>query len=281
VKLAFVALVLTGCAQLLGLEDTKYDQHDSGVDAPSICDGAPACTAMTGRSVCGQLVQTGAMAGLPLRLGSPTGNSCATVGSTEGPCALTVYGQAMTSFFAGNPADRITGEIDDCGRFVVPDLDSAVADIAVAVTGTDIEQSAVVVIDRPTMMGTDTRVEVDVVTTATAQGWGTEIDAANPPSVTGSYLVTFATTSDIPYTLRIAGTTVGSPPTQPWGLYFAGSAPFGTLDPALTGSQANHTAIVVPPTGSMELSGQRPGKTCSKVMLQPVANTLIHVTLGC
>jgi hypothetical protein len=281
VRLAFVALALTGCAQLLGLDNTKFDQRDAGVDAPSVCDGAPACVSSTGRSMCGQLMQTGAMAGTPLRLPSPTGQSCASLGSTEGPCALTIYGQAMASLFANNTADRIGGEIDDCGRFVVPDIDAAAKDVAVVVTGTDIEQSAAVLINRPTMPGTDTQQPLYVVATSTAQDWGTQIDPANPPSVTGSYLVTFETTSDMPYTLRVGGAAVGTPPTQPWGMYFAGTAPFGMLDPALMGSQANHSALVVPPTGSIQLGGQRTGKNCGTVTVQAVANTLIHVSLSC
>jgi hypothetical protein len=95
------------------------------VDAPSVCDGAPACAAGTGRSVCGYLVQTGAMAGTPLRVASPTGQSCATLGSTEGPCALSIFGQPMTSYFAGNTADQIVGELDDCGRYVIRDIDQS------------------------------------------------------------------------------------------------------------------------------------------------------------
>jgi hypothetical protein len=65
-------------------------------------------------------------------------------------------------------------------------------------------------------------------------------------------------------------------------VYFAGTVPFGTLDPSLTGTQANRTAIVVPPTGPFKLGGQRTGKNCVEVMmLQAVNNALIHVTLSC
>jgi hypothetical protein len=122
---------------------------------------------------------------------------------------------------------------------------------------------------------------VYVVTSATATAWGTQIDPANPPPVTGSYLVTFATNSDIPYSLRVGGGTIGMPPTQPWGVYFTGTYPFGTLDPSLTGSQANHTGLLVPPTGAFQLGGQRTGKSCTPVTVQAVANALVHVTLSC
>ena len=61
-----------GCASLLGLESTSFDQMDAPGDAPSVCDGAPLCTVTTGRSVCGQLFGTGDTAGMPFRTATPT-----------------------------------------------------------------------------------------------------------------------------------------------------------------------------------------------------------------
>ena len=280
-RAVLAVVLLSGCAQMLGLENTKFDQRDATVDAPSVCDGAPACIVSSGRSTCGQLMQTGADAGTPLRVASPTGQSCAMLNSSEGPCALTIFGQPMASYFAQDAASRIAGEIDDCGRFVVPDIDHNAANVAVVVTGTDIAESAAVVIGRETVIGTDVGVVLPVVTLAASTAWGMQLVPSNPPDVTSSYLVTFATMSDMPYQLRVGGAAVGDPPTQPWGAYFSGTVPFGTLDPVLDGSQANRSALVVPPSGLVRLSGQRPGKTCVEVMVQAVPGALIHVTLSC
>lgn len=277
-------VALTGCAQVLGLEGTSFDQRDADVDAPSICDGAPACNATTGRSVCGVLVQTGATGGLPLRVSSPTGQSCMMLGSTDGPCALAIVGQPMASYFANNAADQIAGELDDCGRFVVRDLPASADDVAVAVTGTAIEQSAVVLVDRPTGVGTDTNVRLPVVTAATSAAWGSQINSANPPDVTASYLVTYVSTTNAPIAtneLRVNGGAVGDPPTLPWGVYFTGGLPYGTVDPALDKTQDNGTALVVPPAGSFQLGGFRTGKNCTPVTLQAVPNALVHIALRC
>jgi len=273
-----VLLMLGGCAQLLGLDDTKYDQHDAMVDAPSICDGAPACTAASGRSVCGVLLQTG---GVPLRVGEPTGQSCSTM---EGPCALQVLGDSMASYFAGTTASAVVGQLDDCGRFVVPDLPTTADDVAVWVTGPEIEQSAVVVVDRPTSAGTDTGVKLFVVTTATSAAWGTQISSTSPPDVTGSYLVSYINMMNAPIAtneLRVNGGAVGDPPTLPWGVYFSGSMPFGSVDPSLNATQDTGTALLVPAAGSFQLGGFRTGKTCTPVSLQAVPNALIHIALRC
>ena len=73
-KPLWIALACTtGCAQLLGLEATKFDQKDAMTDGASVCDGAPMCVSTTGRSVCGVLFDTGVMAGLPVRAPSFTG----------------------------------------------------------------------------------------------------------------------------------------------------------------------------------------------------------------
>lgn len=281
---AAALLVLTGCAQLLGLEDTKFDQRDATVDAPSICDGAPACTATSGRSVCGRLVQTGGSGGLPLRLESATGESCATLGSTEGPCALQILGQPMASYFTGNSADAVMGQVDDCGRFVVPDLPTSAANVAVVATGAEIAQSAAIVLHRPTSVGTDTNVKLYVVTTTTSAAWGTQITSGNPPDVTGSYLVSYVSPMNAPIAtneLRVNGAAVGDPPTLPWGVYFRGAMPFGTIDPTLDATQDNGTALVVPPPGAFQLGGFRTGRNCMPESLQAVPNALIHIAMPC
>jgi hypothetical protein len=285
----FFLLPLAGCAQILGLDSTKFDQKDAAADAPSSCDGAPRCTSTTGRSACGQLFSTGTAGGTPLRVASPTGMTCAELGSTEGPCALSIQGQAKTSFFAGNGLDVIAGEIDDCGRFVVPDLDASAADIAVvAKGGTDFINSAALLLGRSTMPGTDTKIELPVVSTATDTAWGNQLDSANPPSLDGGYLITYVDTNGVPTTgieIRIntggGSGPVGKPPTTPWGAYFSGTGAFGDFDATLTATQATGTAAVHPSAGSFMLGGQKTGRTCTQVSLQGVPGAVIHVLVRC
>jgi hypothetical protein len=281
-RIALVAVLgSSGCAQILGLDNTRFDQKDAPGDSPNVCDGAPACTSGPGRSVCGQLVDTGAAAGQALRAATPTGASCTTV-TSDGPCALTVYGQPMASYFAGTTTDRVAGTIDDCGRYVVRDLNASAADVAVVFTGATIDESASVLRGRPTMAGTDTLL-APIVRTGTVTRWAMQLSGTSPPNVTGSYLVSYvsASTPIANEELRIGGASVGNQPTIPWGAYFTGALPYGDLDPAATKTTATGTAIVVPPNGSFMLGGFRTGANCPAVPLQAVTGALIHVTLSC
>jgi hypothetical protein len=289
VKRWFLLLPLAGCAQILGLEDTEFNQKDGAVDAPSNCDGAPRCTATTGRSACGQLFETGTNGGTPMRVASPTGMTCSELGSSTGPCALSIQGQAKASFFSGAGTDVIAGEIDDCGRFVIPDLDASVADIAVvAKGGTDFVDSAVLLLGRSNGMGIDTKLVLPVVSAATETAWGTQLIASNPPSLTGGYLVSYVDANGAPLTgfeIRVntggGSGPVGQPPATPWGAYFSADIPFGTFDSALTNTQTSGTAAVVPATGTFMLGGQKTGRTCTQVSLQAVPTAIIHVVMRC
>lgn len=281
----FLLLPLVGCSQILGLENTQFDQHDARVDAPSNCDGAPRCISTTGRSVCGQLYLTGDAGGQPMRVAAPTGMTCAGLGSSDGPCALSIFGQAKTSYFTAVGTDRIAGEIDDCGRFVIPDLDAAAADVAVvAKGGTEFIESAGLLLGRMTTPGgSDKGLELPIVSAATEMAWATQLDPGTTPDVIGGYLVTYVNASAIAISgeeLRVNGGAVNKPPAVPWGAYFSGAKPFGTIDPTLTTTQDSGTAAVVP-SGSFMLGGFRQGRTCTQVPLQPVSGAIIHVTLSC
>ena len=129
---AALCVVLAGCAQMLGLDNTKFQQLDGPIDTPSVCDGDGVLCAPTeaGRAVCGQLFGTGAAADSPLRVAAPTGELCAP-GSTEGPCGLQVSALAVESLFDGSSTGEKMGQIDDCGRFAVVDLDPSLVDVAV------------------------------------------------------------------------------------------------------------------------------------------------------
>ncbi len=278
-KLAALLLACTGCAQLLGLDSTKFDYKDAMVDAPSVCDGAPACTSTTGRSLCGIVIDTGTNAGAPLRVASPTGGACT---NAEGPCALTVYGQTKADLFAG-AATHVAGTIDDCGRFVVPDLDASAADVAVVLTAASNATSATLVLGRPTTPGTDTNVLAYSVAMTTVAAWGTQLSSASPPAITAGYLVTQADAAGAPLAgeeVWVNGGPVAGPPTVPWSAYFT-DKPFGTLDPAQKTTGAGGTSLVSPASGAFMLGGARTGKTCKQISVQVVTGVLIHVTLSC
>lgn len=276
-KLAVLLVLCSGCAKLLGLDDTKFDFRDATVDAPSVCDGAPMCTGGTGRSVCGQLFDTGANAGQLVRAASPTGAVCAAGGA--GPCALAIYGQSTASFFGGVTTDRIAGTIDDCGRFVVPSLPETDPDVAIVVTGTG--TSAELVLGRPTSVGEDVGVAVYVVDAATITDWGNQISTSNPPTITDGYVVTHLNAANMLASgvqIRVNGGAVKAPPLEPWGAYFSGMEGFGAIDPNLSATGPAGTALVVQ-SGSFSLGGLGTGANCKVLMVQSVANALVHVTL--
>lgn len=284
VVVASAGMLLAGCAQLLGLDKTSLEQPDGNLDAASVCDGAPLCTAgTTGRSVCGQLFETGANAGQPFRIAEPTGAACGV--SVDGPCALQVAGNTMEAFFNNDATADVPGQIDDCGRFAVPDLDPLVP---VAVKFTDPANTfrisaTLVVLGRPAEPGAEDRdVPAYAVLATTVADWSTSLDAMTPPDLSSAYLVKY-TSSD---GLALAGEAVAvdngsalvNPPgTIPWAGYFAGSVPFGTLDTAATVTAASGTAITVMPAGPFSLEGFRQGRRCKIENLRSVSNTLIHV----
>ena len=263
-----------GCAQILGLDNTTFDQKDAQIDAPGICDGAPACTAFTGRSLCGQLIGTGTTPG-PVRVAAPTGDVCS---GTEGPCGLSGFGQPLASFFTGTTTDQIPARIDDCGRFVVPDLDASIGNVAIVVQGASFSSTARLVFDRPTIIGTDTGIDALVVTSETRLAWATQMSLAETDVASG-YLVRYKTDPlGLSEEARVDGAKPpGPPPTPPWAAYFGND--FELLDPALVATGAEGTALIVPNVGTFKLGGFRPGKQCERDALQRVLSTLIFVTL--
>ena len=280
-KWLVVLAVSSGCAQLLGLDDTKFDQKDAAIDAPEICDGAPACNSGTGRSVCGQIYGLGATAGIPLRTAQPTGMFCVAIGIKSGPCAVAVTGMSLASLFDGTGAGHVDGTVDDCGRFVIPDLDAGLADVAVVLSGIDVRQTASLVIGRETVSGADKDVEAFAMTDAVAAEWATQLVGSGPaPDLSAGYLIRFTSTgAQMPISVARDGSSAltNSPMTPPWAVYF-GATPFGTIDPTATATQASGTAFAVPGAGTFSLQGVRVGRRCSvPVSLQQLANTLIFV----
>ena len=285
-------LALTGCAKILGLDDTKLDKQDAAIDAPSVCDGAPQCSSLTGRSICGQLVQTGAMAGIPLRVAAPTGLACQ-AGNTEGPCGFKVTALPKTSFLTASVAGKADGVIDDCGRYAVIDFDQTQADVAVEANGdaATFKRTATLLLGRTTLGGpnnVDKGVDIYVVSKATATEWAQQVmGSGTPPDTATGYLLHYT---------RMGGSQEGvqaakdgsngftsAPGTVPWAAYFGGTSGFGALDPTLTATGKAGTAFAVFGGGTFNLQGVTSGRRCpstaSPISVNQVDNALISVTV--
>jgi hypothetical protein len=285
VLVAAAAVPAAGCAQLLGLDSTRFEPMDASTDAPSLCDPVPpSCTFTTGRSVCGQIVDTGDGAGASLRATNPTGEQCGPDNS-DGPCGLTIAALPLTSYFAGTVTGRLTGVIDDCGRYVVHDLDPAARDIAIVIEGTGYRRTASLLLGRPTGPGTDERVEAFAVTDATLTGWAAQLGGS--PALSDAYLIRYRSVGGMPLAGEQVAMDGGSPFTNaigtvPWARYFAGNAAFASIDPAAPSTLETGTALAVFGAGTFSVDGFRPGRRCRIMNLEQVANTLIYVTAsGC
>lgn len=275
-KLAIASIaLLAGCAQILGLDDTTLDRRDAAVDAPSVCD-MPAfpCDAATGRTLCGQLLEAGT--GNPYRVPNPTGQTCTT---TEGPCNLAITGQSQATFFAGTSADRVMGQIDDCGHFKIPDVEMTSTNVAITIAGSDVADSARLLFDLSVGSNTENGIKALVVTTARKTAWATSLAIAETEIASG-YLVRYLTETGMAVPMeevRVSGAPVGGPVTRPWAAFFTGD--FDALDPALMKTSAAGTALIGPPSGTFKIGGFHVGATCEAVGLQDVSNTLIYVVL--
>lgn len=279
--LALISLVgSAGCASILGLDDTSFTA-DATV-GPEGCAGAPQCTSSGGRSACGQLYGTGALGGQPLRAAEPTGALCATA-TADGPCAFSVSALPLADFFAGT-GTPVQGAIDDCGRFVVPDIASTATDIALSFAApAGFAQSATLVLEREPTSGTDQGIEAYVVSDATVQTWATALTTmGGVPDVSSGYLVRYTASTTMPVTgeqvAKDASSPLMNPPgTVPWAAYFSAAAPFGLLDPVLSATAAHGTAYANLGTGTFSLEGFRPGARCRVMGLQQIADTFIFV----
>lgn len=281
-----LAFISAGCSQLLGLDDTTYAPKDAPTDAPSVCDGAPACVdSGTGRSLCGQLVETGERAGTPLRVAAPTGAACP-VDSTEGPCALDVYALPAQSLFDEDTVGRVDGAVDDCGRFVVADVDAGLDDVAIVVEGAGHRRVATLVLDRPVVTGADRDITGLAVTDLTAMAWASQLNPAAPPPFTRAFLIRYERAGMPRSGMQVAkdgeSPMTNAVGTSPWARYTTGAAPFGAFDPTHTSTQDAGTAIAVIDSGSdVRIEGVRTGQRCGVSGLRPVSDALIFVTIEC
>ena len=206
-------------------------------------------------------------------------------GNSDGPCGLAVAALPLASYFAGSVTGRLTGVIDDCGRYVVRDLDPAAADIAVVVEGAGYRRTAALLLGRPAGVGTDERVDAFAVADATVAGWAAQLGGT--PDLSEAYLIRYRSVSGTALAGEQVAMDGGSPFTNaagtvPWARYFAGNAAFASIDPAAPATLETGTALAVFGAGTFSVDGFRPGRRCRVMGLQQVANTLIYVTAaGC
>lgn len=263
---------LAGCDLALGLEQNKL-LTDGPVGA---CDGpSPLCDTSTPGVICGRILGSGADAATPIQTAAPTGNAC-DAASTEGPCAYSVGGMPMSSFFAGS-TNRAMGTIDDCGRYVVPTLSEP--DIAVVLSGPDNVSTGAIARARMVAVDVATALDVVAVGDATKAAWASQVPGA---TFTTGYLVLYST-GDVPR-LGEQVTLSGSNPipttpsmVQAWAAYFSADGGFGTIDPAATMTSSVGTAFVAPIgiASPFTVEGLRPGRRCMVDGLQVVNNTLV------
>lgn len=281
---ALLITVIAGCAQIFGLEPTQFDQKDAPTDEPSVCDGAPACTSSTGRSVCGQLFEVGAAANQPLRVATPTGAVCA-VGNSDGPCVYQLKGTTQAGLFdAALP--RVDGEIDDCGRFVVRDLAAQEANVAVVFTNPNLTTIASLVVNRPTTIGEDRGVVALAITREQENQWGNQLKPGGGLDMSKGFLISYRRAGrpikDMSVTQDQDGAFTNPIGTTPWAAYFTADAPFGTFDPALTATNVSGSAFAVFGTiNEFELVGVGGGARCGVPKIKQLGNTIIYVTVDC
>jgi len=147
-------------------------------------------------------------------------------------------------------------------------------------TGSDAQVTALLVLDRPAMAGTDTGLVAYPVTAATQTTWGTQLST----TLAGGYLVLLADAMHVPQASEVVwvdGGPIQGPPATPWSAYFSGDKPFGALDAALRATDVSGAAMVVPQNSSFMLGGAKLGRTCKQIAVHTVGSTLIEVTLSC
>jgi len=281
VKRAVAIVTVAGCSSLLGLDNTSFTFKDAMTDAPSVCDGAPACGVSSGRALCGQLFGAGGAAGI-LRAAAPTGTTCPAMPTTSGPCQLGVFAAPAADYYARTGSNQTVGTLDDCGRFAINGIASSFTDLVVVVHNPPIVETATLVLGLGSAGAKVTNIAAYAAGSAAVTAWGNELAGSGaPPTITGGYLVVFDGAGSGEQ-IRLNFNMVGGPPTVPWGAFFTGPAVFGDLDPALTMTGPSQSALVMAGSGTFELGGTHLGRQCTQSNLQAVANVLMAITIpGC
>ncbi len=287
---ALVCLALAGCAQVLGLDETRFESGgpDAAVDAAGPCDEVPAsCTSTSGRSLCGQLYAPG---GAPVR--NADGNELQCLAGGEGVCQFTVTAIAYDQYTTAAPGP-IAGTIDTCGRWQINDLDPTVARAAVLFDAPNHIQTAALVDVDTTKAEAITGLRSYGVSMAQLGTWGTQVGALEGPITSTGYLIEYRTAAgarskDVRVTYNDEGPLSNPVGTAPWAAYFDGAEEFGTLattfddpTPTVPRTDASGTALAVIET-EIDLKGVRGGARCTAADLHQVPGALIYLAiLGC
>lgn len=288
---ALAFLALTGCAQVLGLDETVFEQGgpDADVDASGPCDEIPAsCTSTAGRSLCGQLYLPG---GQPLRTTEDTPEPCQLGGA--GPCQFSVSAIDYAQYTSASPGPA-PGSIDTCGRWQINDFDSTVARAAVLFDAPSHIQTAALVTVDTTKAEAITGQRGYAVSMEQLVTWGGQAGLSDAPITSTGFLVSYRVGATAPGTPSSGVTYVqnnAGPPdppnpvgTAPWAAYFEGEGPFGVITPTLTKTGPSGTALTVTDAaGAFELEGLRTtsggGARCEEQDLHQVPGALIYLTL--
>jgi hypothetical protein len=286
-----IAALCGGCASILGLDGTHFDQKDAAIDAANVCDGMQAVCIVddTTTTICGQILQAGASAGLALRAQQPTGQACGAGGMVDGPCELTGQAFELQQFLGGGSLGAPV-TIDDCGRFSVENIDTNITDIAISFAtlggGSDFVQTATLV-DGLTLTPALVTANALAVTPADEAGWSGMLGSAD---VSTGFLATF-TADMMPLpgdaaTIDGDGAFTNPPGTVPWAAYFSDA--FGSFAGSAVGSaavtQASGAAFVDAGSGSgsdgsFQLAGVRTGRRCKLPPMQQLPGTLLVVVV--
>ena len=277
---ATLAVAVTGCAQILGLDPTERS------DGGGLCAADLECTGAD-RVVCGRLVD--AATEQPLAAFGATGAACAP-GATDGPCAFTISGVQAPELFAGGGTPVPTVYHDDCGRFRIEGMTGEdLAITAVPGNGAEIFYRSVARTILYTDTGTVEDVAIPMVSEALITGWETPAPAGT--DVGDGFLLRFRNGGDLiqRITVRVDNTQIPDPPATPFALYFAGSRPFETVVDAGDGAALRTetgptgTAFLQPDgTAPFSIGGTRPGSQCDSAavgMINAVPGFLVWVEL--
>lgn len=287
---ALVCLALAGCAQVLGLDETRFesDGPDAAVDAAGPCDEVPAtCTSTTGRSLCGQLYLPG---GQPLRTTEDSPEPCQLGGT--GPCAFSVTAINYAEYTSASPGP-IAGTIDTCGRWQINDFDSTVPRAAVLFDAPGHIQTAALVDVDTTKAEAITGQRAYAVSMAQLVTWGNQVGLSESPVASTGYLIEYRTAAgarskDVRVTYDDEGPLSNPVGTAPWAAYFDGAEEFGTLAttfddpmPTVPRTDASGTALAVIET-EIDVKGVRGGARCTAADLHQVPGALIYLAIrGC
>jgi hypothetical protein len=298
----YVVLVLLacGCNQLLGIDDNLHIVGDGGVtpDVGPDVDAAPrvacnqeiACPAPADPNkvtLCGRMVDV--ESDVVIGAVSPSFRPCGAGGALDGPCALQLQIYDGQSFAGGmGPQSVDSLYVDDCGRWVAEDVAQAPSGIFVIIVDDATGQ-------QDTRVTTGTAFSAPPAGAAAPFAQGYSFDQATNSSWSlqaglsggttfasqGAGLITFHRANSTPES-GVAVTLNGA--SDPAHDYYFSDPSFQRemLDPTLTSTQTNGSAVISPISGLPSISGTGglpSGCTWPSGIGTTIPNVLLVVTL--